>query len=272
MTRRRWGVGLALLAFYAVVAVATHGLSSRGGRPLFDGFAPPAPYRWVKPPPEFPDNQPPTSAERTIPVTGQGSEAANASTTDAQIIVTLPQGAIPGHPPDTAVLLRIVPLDAAAAALLPAGMRAVSNAYQVSIAYQPSQAAVARVDPAAIIALTAASDGDGLLYLAPGSQQWQPVQARSFGNTLGQTGPFHGPGDYVVTASPAVATTTSAAATAAQRGGSGGAVLVAVGLAAVAAAIGATLFLRSRRQAAGRPRPTSRPGRPGRPGPARRRP
>lgn len=246
MTERRWGVGVALLALYAAVAIVTHGLSSRPGRPLFDGFAPPAPYRWVKPPPEFTDNQPPEPAERTIPLSDQGSEAANASTTDAQIIVTLPQGAVASHPPDTAIRLTIKPLDAAAVAALPAGLRAVSNAYEVSIVYQPSQTPVPGVNPAAIIALTAASDGDGLQHLPPGAQQWQAVQSRAFGNTHGQTGPFQGPGHYVVTASAAVTTT---ATTIPQKGGSGGVVLALV-IVAVVASVGGVVAVRSRRKAA----------------------
>lgn len=243
MTKRRWRVGVVLVVVYAAMAFVTQ------GRPLFDGFAPPTPYRWVKPPPEFTDNQPPEAAQRTIPLSEQGSEAANASTTDAQIIVTLPQGAVAAHPPDTALQLTITPRDAAAVAPLPAELRAVSNAYQVAMVYQPSQAPVPQVNQAAIIALTAASEGDGLLYLPPGAQQWQTVPSRAFGNTHGRTASFPGPGHYLVTASPAVTTTKAPGAS--TPGGSGG-VLAVVIISAVAAAVGGAMTVRNRRQAAAR--------------------
>ena len=244
---RRWRVGVALLIVYAAVAIVTQGLSSRRARPLFDGFAPPTPYRWVKPPPEFTDNQPPESAERTIPLSDDGSEAANASTTDAQIIVTLPRGAVLAHPPDTALALKITPFDAPAVAPLPPDQRPVSNAYQVSMTYQPSQAPVPKVDSSTAIAMTAASDGDSLLYLPPGAQQWQTIASRAFGNTHGRTGSFPGPGHYVVVASPAVTTTTAPGGPA--KSGSGGVVAV-VGVVIAAAGVGGAVAVRSRRKAA----------------------
>jgi len=241
---RRWRVGVALAVGYLALAFVT------GGRPLFDGFAPPAPYRWVKPPPEFLDNQPPQAAERTIPVSEDGSEAANASTTDAQVIVTLPRGAVAARPPDAAMLLKIVPFDAASLAPLPNDLRAVSNAYQVSLSYQPSQAPVPAVSPAAIIALTGASASDGLHYLPPGARVWLPVVSRAFGSTHGQTGPFQGGGHYVVTASPQVANTTVPGP--APAGGSGGTLLVGVVLVATGVAGGVVMTARGRRQAAAR--------------------
>ena len=243
---RRWRVGGVLVAVYLAAAIVT------GGRPLFDGFAPPAPYRWVKPPPELAtDNQPPQAADRTIPLGAGGSEAANASTTDAQIIVTLPQGAIAAHPPDTAVLLKITPLDVGALGVgLPRDLRAVSNAYQVTLADQPSGAAVASVDPSTIIALTAASNSDGLLYLAPGSQQWEVIPSRAFGNTHGQTGPFKGAGAYVVTASPSVTDTTVPGTKAS--GGSGGMLIAGVALVAVGVLLAVGRFVMLRRRAKAR--------------------
>jgi hypothetical protein len=125
--RLRWA-GLALVAAYAVVAAATQGLASRPVRPLFDGFAPQVPYRWVRPPPELAaDNVPPQPAQRTIPLGEIGSEVTNASTTDAQIILTLPAGAVAVHPPDTAVALTITPHDAATLAPLASPLRAAGN-------------------------------------------------------------------------------------------------------------------------------------------------
>jgi hypothetical protein len=240
-----WRAGLALAAAYGAVAFATGLLATGGDRPLFDGFAPRAPYRWVRPPPELaPTNQPPQSAERTIPLAEQGSEAANASTTDAQIILTLPGGSVPAHPPDTAVALRLTPLDAGTLAPLPPGLRAVANAYQVAMAYQPSGTEVSNVAPAAILALTANTRGDVLLY-SPDGQSWQQTPSRPFGGTDGLTGSFRGPGYYLVTASPAVRATTTPGG---GGSGTGSSILVAAVVAlAAGAVVGGVAFLRQRR-------------------------
>lgn len=239
-----WRTGLALAAAYGAVAVATGVLVTGADRPLFDGFAPRAPYRWVKPPPELAStNQPPQSAERTIPLTEQGSEAANASTTDAQIILTLPGGSIPPHPPDTAIALRLTPLDPGTLAPLPPGLRAVANAYQVALAYQPSGTTVSGVAPAAILALTANTRGDVLLY-SPDGQSWQQAPSRPFGGTDGLTASFRGPGYYLVTASPAVRATTTPDG----GGGTGSSILTAAVVAlAAGAVVGGVSFLRRRR-------------------------
>ncbi|MGH9223120.1 MAG: hypothetical protein ACRD2W_04910, partial [Acidimicrobiales bacterium] len=145
--RRLWWAGAAAAVVYVVVAALT------GGRPLFDGFAPPAPYRWVMPRPEFAaGNQPPETAERNVPLTDEGNEATNASTPDAQIIVTLPTGAVPPQPPDSTVALRLVPVDPAPLGPLPAGLVAQSNAYQLSMTYQPSGEPVTEIKPGPAIA------------------------------------------------------------------------------------------------------------------------
>jgi hypothetical protein len=240
------------------VAAATQGLTSRPVRPLFDGFAPQAPYRWVRPPPELAaDNVPPEPAQRTIPLGEGGSEATNASTTDAQIILTLPAGAVPAHPPDTAVALTITPLDAGTLAPVSAPLRPASNAYQVSFVYQPSQSPVSTVSNATI-AMTAASQGESLLHSADGTQ-WQTKSARPFGNTHGLVGPFTGPGYYVV-ATPPPTTTTAAG-----RGGSGSGAVVLVAAVVGAGAVGlVAVALRSRsdaKRSAARSRRGSSPGR-----------
>ena len=47
------GVGLAVAGAYVLVALITPRWTGRPLVPLFDGFAPPAPYAWVNPPAEF---------------------------------------------------------------------------------------------------------------------------------------------------------------------------------------------------------------------------
>ncbi|MGH9276902.1 MAG: hypothetical protein ACRD12_02165, partial [Acidimicrobiales bacterium] len=233
--RARWGAGAGLVAVYAAVALATHVVTGGVGRPLFDGFAPPIPYRWVKPPPELAaGNMPPEPAERVVPLGPDGSEPSNASTADAQVIVALAQGALAAHPPDTGVLIKLVPFDAATLGPVPEGLDVVSNAYQVGLTYQPSQEPVTQPGPLGQIALTASSQGDTLLYSTDG-RTWTVKQSRPFGSTHGVTGNFEGRGYYLVGASPSVVTTTTTGPSA-EGGGSGPFVVLLVVVAVVGGA------------------------------------
>ena len=132
--RRPLAVGLGLGALYAIVAVATLLLADRPLLPLFDGLAPPPPYRWVKPPPEVAaDNQQPTSAQREAPLGPEGSPFLNVTPEDGQAVVVLEAGAVPPNPPETGVRVAVTPHDAGTLGDLPDGLTAASNAYQVAI-------------------------------------------------------------------------------------------------------------------------------------------
>ena len=205
MTRpfARAGAGLALL--YVVVAAVTAQVSSRPVLPLFDGFAPPTPYAWVNPPPERAgDNVPPKPVEREVPLPPDGVAATNASTDDAQAIVGLDKGSVPASPAETGVKVRIIPGDAGALGPLPAGLRAVSNAYRVEISYLPSGTTVTRLATKGTVALTAGDTGDRMLFSADG-QTWQEVAFRPYGQDHGVFTELEAPGWFVV-ASSGVAT------------------------------------------------------------------
>lgn len=250
------GAGLALL--YVVVAALTAHLSSRPVLPLFDGFAPPTPYAWVNPPPDRAgDNVAPKPVERDLPLGPDGVAATNASTDDAQAIVGLDKGSVPAHPPDTGVKVRIIPGDAGALGPLPAGLRAVSNAYRVELEYLGSGTSLARLAAKGTVALTAADVGDRMLFSADG-QTWQEVTSRPFGQDHGLFTELDTPGWFVVVSS----------APAPAPGGAGGSdalrtVLLVLG--GVAPVIGAILVLRlpSPVLAAGSPRPAPPRARPG---------
>jgi hypothetical protein len=225
---------LALL--YVVVVVATTRLSSQPVLPLFDGFAPPTAYAWVNPPPERAgDNVAPKSAEREFPLDAEGSQAANVATDDAQAIVGLDKGSVPARPPDTGVMVKVTPVDAATLGPLPPGQRVLSNAYQVSLNYVPSQTPVTRLAVDGTLALTAADNGDRLLYSADG-QTWQELEFRTYGTDHGLFTDLQAPGWFVV------ATTGGAAA-----GGDGGSDAlrgVLLTLAAIVPIVGALLVVR----------------------------
>ena len=196
---RRAGAALALL--YVLVALATNHLSSRPVLPLFDGFAPPTPYRWVNPPPERAgDNIVPQPVEREFPLTANGADASNAASEDAQIIVGLTEGSVPPSPPDTAVVVRMVPTDAATLGPLPPGLRAVSNAYKVELRYVPSQTPLTRMAAKGTLAMTAADTGDRLLYSGDG-QTWEEMPFRPYGTDHGLFTELEAVGGWFVVAS-----------------------------------------------------------------------
>ena len=263
MTRRvAWaGAGLALL--YVVVAALTAQLSSRPVLPLFDGFAPPTPYAWVNPPPERAgDNVAPKPVERDVPLGPGGAPATNAATDDAQAIVGLNQGSVAANPPETGVKVRIVPGDAGTLGPLPQGLRVVSNAYRVELAYVPSGTAVTRLAEKGTIALTGADSGDRLLYSADG-QTWQELAARPYGTDHGLYAELDGAGWFVMAASPAISPPGG------DGGGSDLARTVLLVIAAVVPIVGAVLVVRLPAPTTAAPAPR-RP--PSRPTPARKKP
>lgn len=238
MIRAR-SAGPALALFYVAVAVGTSALTA-GRRPLFDGFAPPVPYNWSKPPPEFAaGNFPPRAGSQSVALTAGGSEPVNASTEDAQAILTLPAGAVRGDPTESGIEVRLTPLDASTLAPPPPDLKVVSNAYLVAITYAPSQAPLNELaslaPPAspATIALTAATPGDTLLFSVDG-RGWQTVPSRPFGNTNGLVAPLRSPGYYVVAASPAV---HAPSATVVPPGGGGSSPAAMAGAAAAAVVV-----------------------------------
>jgi hypothetical protein len=255
--RLAWaGAGLALL--YVVVAALTAQLASRPVLPLFDGFAPPTPYAWVNPPPErAADNVVPKPVERDLALGPDGVAATNAATDDAQAIVGLDKGSVPANPPDTGVKVRIIPGDAGALGALPAGLRAVSNAYRVELAYVPSGTAVTRLAVKGTVALTAGDTGDRMLF-SPDGEVWQEVTFRPYGQDHGVFTELETPGWFVVASSAPAEPTGGAGA------GSDALRVVLLVLAGVAPVVGAILVLRlpSPVPAARAPRPAPARGRP----------
>lgn len=250
---------MVLALLYAVVALVTSALSSRPVLPLFDGFAPPVSYNWVTPPASAPSgNTVPKPFEREFPLGPEGSDATNASSEDAQVIVGLDKGSVAPRPPDAALKVAMVPLDAATLGPLPAGLRPVSNAYQVVLTYLPSGVEISQLAVKGTVSLTAVEANGKLLY-SPDGARWQERQARPFGTDNGLFSELDAPG-YFVVASPATAEGTS-------REGSR---VVQLGIAAAVPIIGAVLVLRLpspvrapeartiRRPPAKRPRPAAR--------------
>jgi hypothetical protein len=148
--RRRLAVGLVVTLAYAAVALWAWGPPVR---PLFDGIGPAQPYRWVNPPAAFaPTNQPPGNATHTVLLTAVGSDAASISTSpDAQAAIILKEGTFPPRKGETAVVVKIDPLDPATIGPPPAGMRYDGNAYRFIAAYKKSGIEPPLTQPATVV-------------------------------------------------------------------------------------------------------------------------
>ena len=197
---RPLAVGLGLAGLYLAAALATMVLSDRPFRPLFDGLAPPLPYRWVNPPREVArDNAQPVAATRDVPLGPEGSAFVNVTPLDGQAIVLLEDKAVPPHPPDMAAAVTVTPVDALTLGPLPEDMSPQSNAYRVEVVYRPSGVAVTdlRVTTSSV-ALVGAGASDALLYSRDG-RSWAARPTTPLGSGHGLETVFAGTGYYVVT-------------------------------------------------------------------------
>ena len=146
MTRRRIAGAIAVALCYVALAALSAELSPLARRPVLDGLAPIAPYRWVSPPPDLADgNQPPAAGSFDIALTAQGSEPGVFITTDNQVTLVLDRGAFPARGDDRSVRLTVTPLDPATLGPMPGELTAFGNALELHAAYQPSGKALRRV-------------------------------------------------------------------------------------------------------------------------------
>jgi uncharacterized protein (TIGR03382 family) len=243
--RRTLGIGVALAAVYLVAVVVTLGLHGSHTRPLYEGFSPAAPYRWVNPPAVFAaTNQKPTPAHATVPMTASGSAPAGIQTSDNQIILGMAAGAVAPHAGDHSLKVDIVPMDPAKLPPLPAGLYPNGNAYRISVVYEPSGTPVrALAKPGS---LTIEIPGVGrVLYNSPDGRTWRRVEAHNVLPTnLIMSTLFATPGYYLGgTTFPPAKPTSSSSSTAKVAIGVGALVVIILAATAV-------LVRRRRRRAA----------------------
>jgi hypothetical protein len=183
-SRRALVAGLALTGVYLLGATVSGRLSPLARRPLLDGFAPPPPYRWVRPPPSLAStNEKPSSgrfAIRLDPIAG--SEAGVFSTDDSQASLALGEGVITPSPEDRSVLLQIVPLAPAGGASFPPGMQLTGNVYRVTANYRPSNSPLGPLKAPGQLVLAYPGATDALLHRhtllrASDGRSWAAVQS-----------------------------------------------------------------------------------------------
>jgi hypothetical protein len=148
---RGWLVwGIAAAAVYVTVAVV---LSPRFPvRLLYDGEFPPPPYRWIQPPEDISGpHQPPQPGSGTITLTATGSRYSVVGTDDAQAWVVFSKDAVVHAPGESAVRVRITPVDPSSVPAPPQGMRLDGNAYRVQAVYAKSGQPVRLREPITIM-------------------------------------------------------------------------------------------------------------------------
>jgi hypothetical protein len=174
-----WGVGAA--AMYVVVALASIRGWGLPPRPLFDGFAPPAPYNWVVPPAEFEaENQVPAGGELTFP-TARSAGAQTVATEDAQALLSVPSGAFDSVPDTETVTVSLTPVDPLELGQPPAGLRLDGNAYVVE-ARNPESGAAATPDQPVIVFLRYPVHADRVLRWT--GDRWQALDSEIISTSL----------------------------------------------------------------------------------------
>jgi hypothetical protein len=129
-----WGTMSVLGYLLAVIVSQRAGLTPL--LPLFDGFAPTPPYRWVAPPPEFrAGNQSPLSGASSLALTSTGSDPLSITTGDGQAAIIISINAVEARTDEKEVLVTITPLDPDV--VVPRPLRRVvnGNAYRFEATY-----------------------------------------------------------------------------------------------------------------------------------------
>lgn len=117
-------------------------------RPLYDGGAPPPPYRWVNPPAAFAaDNEAPQGTTKTFDLSGERSPSQAISSEDTQASIVFSDGALEVPAGATAVEVTITPLDTEPLPSAPKGFVVEGNAYRFEAVYLPSREPVRFKDP-----------------------------------------------------------------------------------------------------------------------------
>lgn len=153
-SRRVLALGLVVAGLYIVVGAVGGRLSPFARRPILDGFAPPPPYRWVRPPLDLAStNKPPSAGRFTLSLTPTtGSRADVLSTADGQVSLALGEGAIPSRQGEDSVALTITPMAPATGAEVPRKLQIAGNVYGIAAEYQPSGNPVLRLrSPARLV-------------------------------------------------------------------------------------------------------------------------
>ena len=190
--------GALLAAIYVAVVLGTTMATDRPVRPLFDAAGGALPYKWVKPPWYVGStNVKPQPSHSDILFENGTSPLIGVTSDDAQIILNLPQGALPPRNGETAVRTAFTPLDPSKLAELPGGMRPDGNAYRVDMTYQPSGEPLRETTAPGNVVMVVPDEAEKMVF-SPDGEAWEELPSHMLGdpNTVGS--PFTRPGYYLV--------------------------------------------------------------------------
>ncbi|MCA1843874.1 MAG: hypothetical protein LC792_11965 [Actinobacteria bacterium] len=201
MSRGHLRVGAGLAALYVAVLVATSLTAGHPVRPLLDGAGTSTPYKWVKAPwYAAPTNIKPGPSHQDIPFESGASPLIGVTSEDAQIILNLPQGALPPRVGAAGVRASFTPLDPKKLATLPPGQRADGNAYRVEMAYQPSGEPLRGLTTSGNVVMVVPEEAEKLMFSADG-KSWSELPAHPLGDPTTVGSAFNTPGYYLVSTS-----------------------------------------------------------------------
>jgi hypothetical protein len=199
--------GVAALGFYLVVCGLTVRATGHHVRPLFDGVGPAPRYQWVNPPKAFAaGNVVPTPNRRDEVLGPSGSPQDGIASSDGQLVVDLPAGAIPLNGPVAKASVAITPLDPATLGPLPPGEAPDGNAYRVEITTGAPAQPVAVLAKPGTAQLTVPQPTTKVFSSSDG-RDWQPVETFPVNNIVVS---FRLPaaGYFVASAAPVAVTST----------------------------------------------------------------
>lgn len=149
VTIRRVLLGIAVIAAYIVVAIAT---PFGPTRPLLDAVGVPQPYRWVNPPEIARDgNVVPHSVTHKVRLGATGSESQSLATPDGQAGLVFPDLAFAARAGEKTISVKIDPLDPATLAPPPRDSRFDGNAYRFTATYDKSKAEAVPTKPVTLV-------------------------------------------------------------------------------------------------------------------------
>jgi hypothetical protein len=173
--------GGAVVALYLAGALVSAHLSPFARRPLLDGLAPVAPYRWASPPPSLAStNKPPTPGRFTLPLSGGHLRGGAFATSDVQVTLIVPSDAFTPMPGQRSIELTVDPIAPSSVAPPPRSLVILGNVVRIQAAYQPSGDPATpkkAIEVVLIYPFVPTDSGQHVLLVSPNGKSWRTVKA-----------------------------------------------------------------------------------------------
>jgi hypothetical protein len=173
--------GGAVVALYLAGALVSAHLSPFARRPLLDGLAPVAPYRWASPPPSVAStNKPPTPGRFTLPFSRGHLRGGAFATPDVQVTLIVPSDALAPMPGQRSIELTVDPIAPSSVAPPPRSLVILGNVVRIRATYQPSGDPASpkkAIEVVLIYPFVPTDSGQHVLVASPNGKSWKTVKA-----------------------------------------------------------------------------------------------